>query len=340
MNIHSKLQDTGVTDLKKSSVELSIIIVHYKTKDFTLDCLKSIFANPPTGAYEIIVLDNGSNDGIREDLTNQFPAVRFMETGSNMGFAKANNLGIQNSRGDYILLLNSDTRVEGGLLQELADYMQFHPEIGVLGPRHIEKNRRFVPSCGKFPSLINELVRKIAHYQLKTDDFKLRDYLDQKFADREHVDWVSGSCLMVRRKALKDSGLLDERFFMYFEDIDFCKRVQRAGWKICYYPNQSLIHYGGQSAKHNILKVMYENRKSQLYFSRIYFGRLGCMVVRIVLFFKYSLSLVTSLAGVAASKIKGKSIKESYAKALISKKVIVLTLRRINRNRKIAKLQN
>lgn len=257
-----------------------------------------------------------------------------------MGFAKANNLGIQNSKGDYILLLNSDTRIEGNLLQEMSDYMQFHPEIGVLGPRHVEKNRNFVPSCGKFPNLISELTRKIIHYKLKTDDFKLRDYLDQKFADREHVDWVSGSCLMIRRKVLIDSGLLDERFFMYFEDIDFCRRVQMAGWKICYYPNQTLIHYGGQSAKFNILRVMYENRKSQLYFSRIYFGRTGCFVVKSALFIKYSMTLLAALTSMLRRKTAGQSIKEVYARALISKKVIMLTLRRTNRNRRIAKLQS
>lgn len=339
MNAKSSKSQTQKSLKSNDVVDLTILIVNFKTKNVTLKCIDSIYQNPPNGTFEVILLDNASNDGIGIDVQREFPDVRYLEVGSNSGFARANNLGIHNAKGDFILLLNSDTTVGKNLLQEMIDYAQFHPKIGVLGPRHVGKSGKFEPSCGKFPTLRREFIRKIVHYRLRTNETHLRDYLDRKHANRGKVDWVSGSCMLIRKKALFDSGLLDERFFMYFEDIDLCRRIQQVGWQICYYPNQTVTHIGGESVKRNILRVMYENRKSQLYFSQIYYGGLGCAIVRITLIFKYFSNLVRALIGMAGSSIRGRSTKDFYAKALISKKVIFLALKYTQKKRKISRLR-
>ena len=249
MKFSSAIQTLEKSKNTSSRPELSIIIVNYKTKSLTLNCIRSIYQHLPTASFEIIVLDNGSRDNLESFIMQEFPDIKFLEVGWNVGFARANNLGIQNAHGDFILLLNSDTRLMDDTLQSMLDFMQFHPEIGVLGPRHVDRNHSFVPSCGRFPNFRREIIRKIIHYRLSINDYQLRYFLDQKQSDQSIVDWVSGSCLLVRRKSLMDAGLLDERFFMYFEDIDLCKRIQQKGWRIQYYPEKTILHYGGQSGQ-------------------------------------------------------------------------------------------
>jgi len=310
-------------------IALSIIIVNYKTAELTLDLIQSIYDHAPDVTYEILVMDNGSDEYIEEDLRNRFPAVRFFETGRNVGFAKANNLGIHNSHGSYVLLLNSDTRIFDETLQSMMDYLQIHPNVGVLGPRQIGDDGKYVPSCGNFPTLISEMLRKIIHERLSMDDYRLREGIDDKYANSTNVDWVSGSCLVVRRKALADVGLLDERFFMYFEDIDFCKRIKDKGWQVQYFPDETILHYGGQSAKLNIMKIMVENRKSQLYFSRKHYGVLGAFVVRYFLWCKFVFNFMRWGLVFLGLKTVGKPSRKIYARVLFSKKVIMMSLGRV-----------
>lgn len=309
-------------------VQLSIIVVNFETPEYTLQCIESIYKNRPSSSFEIILIDNGSNDDSLELIRNKTPEVICIETGENLGFARANNLGINNARGRFILLLNSDTKILDNSLDRLLDYLVANPQMGVIAPRQLDATGKLQLSWGHFPTLITEVYRKLLHYRLSINDLKIRDYLEEKFAGSTEVDWVSGSCLMGRREAIEGSGLLDGTFFMYFEDIDFCRRIKDAGWQIHYNSDITIIHYGGVSAKKNLLRVLVEYRRSQIYFTRKYYGLQGVVALKILLFVKYAAYLLNSGLAYLSDLAFRREAKESFAKLLVSKKTIELVFGR------------
>jgi len=323
-----------------SRVLLTIILVNYKTPEYTIPCLRSIYQFRPRFSFEVIVVDNGSNDELENWILKHFPKVRFLESGGNIGFARANNLGIHNSHGEYILLLNNDSKVTPGLIESLFEHIRQHPEAGVVGPRHIDARGFYQPSCGQFPNFFNEIIRKMVHYRLSVDDYRVRDYIDQVNSGRREVDWVSGSCMMVRREVFYQIGLLDERFFMYFEDIDFCRRVREQSWQVHYLSAWDLVHYGGASAKKNLLFALIENRRSQRYFIRKYFGFLNALLMRIVVSLKYGFNLIKWSCVFGFKKILGFNDRKSYTMALLSKKVMFIALSNVNPKPEEPKLQH
>ncbi|MBU9889711.1 MAG: glycosyltransferase family 2 protein [Candidatus Omnitrophica bacterium] len=309
-------------------VDLSIIIVHYKTRELTLQCLRSLEEFRPRATFEVILVDNGSNDGIADVLSSEFPDVRFIETGRNEGFGQANNLGIVNARGRYLLLLNSDTKLIEPLWDRLIQCMEADPRVGCLGPQHVDGSGRHQVSYGKFPNLFTEILRKIVDYQIALDDLNIRAYLRDVCASEKQVDWLSGSCLLLRREALRDAGLFDGSFFMYFEDIDLCRRISRCGWKIVFCPHAKLIHYSGQSVRQNILAGLVAYRQSQINFARKHYGRPGDYMVRGLLFLKFGLIGLKALSEFAAARIFGKDAGLAYVKMLYAKKVYGMIFRR------------
>ena len=148
------------------TIVLSIIIVHYKTRELTLQCLRSIREFSPRVSHEILLIDNGSQDGIGEKVMEEFPEVRLIETGRNDGFSQANNLGMVNARGHYLLLLNSDTKILEPVFDRLVQYMDSRPEVGCIGPQHVGSDGRHQVSYGKFPDLFTEILRKIVDYRI------------------------------------------------------------------------------------------------------------------------------------------------------------------------------
>lgn len=309
--------------------ELSIVIPHYETPELTLACLESLLRWPPRMPYEILLMDNGSHEDFENDVEKRFPGVRFIRNTVNKGFANACNLGISNAPGSYIALLNSDTCLNENVFDPLVACLQADPKIGAVGPRHVDGDGRFQLSCGKFPTLLSELLRKILHYRLSIHDHKIRDYLDNRHSEIREVDWVSGSCVVFRRASLAGAGLLDERFFMYFEDIDLCRRLQLAGWRIHFYPHVSLVHYGGRSAAKNLMRVYVEYRRSQLYFARKYYGSPGMVTIRFLLTMKYGLHALRVLPFFVFRRLRGLSVTESYTLLLLSKKVFLLTFDKV-----------
>jgi GT2 family glycosyltransferase len=305
---------------------LSVIIINFKTPDYTFECVQSIFDNVPAIGFEVIVVDNGSEDGSLEWIREAFPQVLCIQTGANLGFSKANNLGIHNARGEYVLLLNSDTKILDQSLDRLLEYLSSHPQAGVVGPRQVDGEGKLQLSWGSFPTLVSELFRKLIHYRLSINDLKVRDYLEEKYAGPTQVDWVSGSCLLARKKALLEAGFLDERFFMYFEDIDLCRRIQNAGWQIHYNSDWTILHYGGASAKKNILHVLVEYRKSQLYFTRKYYGWKGVTVLKMLLLCKSLIHFIRWGIVFARDKILTGDAERSFANLLLSKKTLELVL--------------
>jgi len=300
---------------------LSIIIVHYKTRELTLQCLRSIREFGPHVSHEILLIDNGSQDGIAEKIVEEFPEVRLIETGRNDGFSQANNLGIVNTQAKYLLLLNSDTKILEPVFDRLVQAMESRSEVGCMGPQHVGGNGRHQVSYGKFPGLFSEVLRKIVDYQIALDDPNIRGYLSEFCSAEQEVDWLSGSCLLLRREALRQAGLLDEAFFMYFEDIDLCKRLRDRGWKVVYCPMSKILHYSGQSVKENILAGLIAYRQSQIYFARKHYGRRGDYLVRILLFLKFGVIAIQSLLEFITKKILKRDAHPAYVKMLLSKKV-------------------
>lgn len=234
-------------------MKLSIIIVSYNTKELLADCINSIERSLQKLEYEIIVVDNNSTDDSVKLLKFQFPKVKLIENDCNAGFTKANNQGLQMSTGDYILLLNSDTLVLDDALSTLVRFLDKHKETAICGPRLLNSDMTLQLPCRRgFPRLINS----ISHFSGLSKVFPksrllgsyLMTYMDGSI-DHE-VDAISGACLLARREVLDTiGGLLDEAFFMHFEDIDLCYRAKKNGYKVYYVHNARVVHLKGQSSK-------------------------------------------------------------------------------------------
>lgn len=265
-------------------VDLSIIIVNFNLKDYLGECLLSIRRFPGTNrAIEIIVVDNNSSDGSREMLQQEFPEVHVFNMGENKGFPAATNEGIRNSQGKYILLLNNDAKLMGNTIDHVILFLDKHPEVGCLGCRHIGPGNRPQLTWGKFPSFLNELNRKTIHFLLKWGGPFYTWHFNRKYSGVFEIDWVSGSCLAIKREVIEQIGLLDENIRIYFEDIDWCYKIRRRGWQVIHHGNIPVFHYGGQSAKKFAGLASYQYRVSQLYFWSKYYPARRVWILRMLI---------------------------------------------------------
>ena len=309
-----------------SSCQLSIIIVCYKNSSLTLECLKSIKSFAPSFAYETICVDNASGDGIEESIVKDFPDVRFIQAGYNSGFSKANNLGIINSRGEHVLLLNNDTKIVEPIFDQLIGFMSAHPKIGALGPRHLDGDSRFQISYGEFPTIMTEIKRQMMDRRILRNDPVINRDLKEFCSKEREVDWLSGSCLLLKREALYQTGLLDEAIFMYLEDTDLCTRIRNKGWRVCYFPQVTIVHYQGGSAKGNVFTGRFEYRRSQIYFTRKYYGKVGEVFMRMFLFLKFLIIGLGRALELCFFKIINKDTQGVYGRMIFSFKVISMVL--------------
>ena len=238
-------------------IDVSIVIVSYNARADLARCLESLHASPPSARHEILVVDNQSSDGSVEAAA-QWPDVRVIQTGANLGFARATNVGIRASSGENLLLLNSDTVVPVGAIDGLLAELQRDPEVAVVGPRLVDAAGRPELSYGRMIGPFNELRQKIR---------VRRPAVVDRLTRRRHApDWVSGACLLVRRTDAETVGLLDERFFMYTEDVDFCAAIRARGRKIAFTPEVEVIHLRGRSAAAAPAATSAAYRRSQIAF--------------------------------------------------------------------------
>ncbi len=254
----------GSQGLAARPVEISIIIVNYNVKDFLLQCLRSVERAMRNICGEIIVIDNHSTDGSIPYLQPLFPSVQFVSVNENLGFARGNNLGIEQARGDYLLFLNPDTLLEERTLEVMLEYMRRNPRVGMSGCRILNPDGTLQLACRRsFPSPWASFCKSFGLQRLFPKSHLFAQY-NQTFRrdDETHfVDAISGSFMFVRREALAQIGGFDPQFFMFGEDLDLCFRVSKAGWKITYTPDTSLIHFKGESTKRSSIdrvKVFYE----------------------------------------------------------------------------------
>lgn len=262
--------------------DLSVIIVNWNTRDLLKKCLKSIIKNISGMSYEIIVVDNNSSDGSCQMVEREFPQVRLIRNKENLGFARANNQAIKRSQGKYILLLNPDTIVLNRALNKMVEFMNAHLQIGALGARLLNPNGTLHPSCRRFPTLAtaffeNTFLDRLFPRNRIIGRYKM-GYWDHD--DIREVDQPMGACLMVRRKTIDQIGLLDEQFYMYYEEVDWCYRIKKAGWKIYFIPQAQIIHYAGQSvAVADIGGILVEYRRSMYKFYSKHFKNKVILVI-------------------------------------------------------------
>lgn len=248
--------------------DVSIVIVTFNARDDALACLASLHAAPPQRAWDLIVVDNCSSDGTPEAVAARWPAVRLERLPENIGFAAANNIGIRATRGAYVLLLNSDTLVGPGQLEALCAALDEEPSAAAAGPRLLDGAGQQELSFGPMISPVGEPRQKLRAKLLAGGPRPLRSRVEADMQRRQFVDWVSGACLLVRRAAAEQVGLLDERYFMYCEDVDFCASLRAAGHSILYEPGVAVTHLRGRSRATAETVTNRRYRDSQLAFYR------------------------------------------------------------------------
>lgn len=228
-------------------IQLSIVIVSWNTRELLEQCLASIYAHPPSAAFETIVVDNCSRDGSADAVRRGCPQARLIENAVNVGFARANNQAIEVCQGELVLLLNPDTRVLPGALDAMIRFMDEHPKAGAAGSRVLNPDGTLQTSCYPAPTLGRELWRL-----LHLDRLRAYGVYDMAGWDARHsreVDAVLGASLLARRSVLDQVGALDSAYFFTGEEIDLCHRIRSAGWSIHWVPQAEIIHYGGQSSR-------------------------------------------------------------------------------------------
>jgi N-acetylglucosaminyl-diphospho-decaprenol L-rhamnosyltransferase len=277
-------------------VDLTVIVVSWNVRDLLRGCLRSLTPALASleGGSEIVVVDNASGDGSAEMVAAEFPAVLLSRNAQNRGFTAANNQGLTLSRGRILLLLNPDTEVVGDALATMAEYMAAHPRVGALGPQLRYPDGSLQSSRRRFPTLATALVESTVLQEWWGDNRILRRYYMADTPDDavQPVDWVVGACLMVRREAFEQVGGLDEGFFMYSEDMDWCHRIKVAGWEVIYLPTATVVHYEGKSSEQMVPARHIYFQSSKVRYFRKHHGRAQGELLRAFLLATYLYQIV------------------------------------------------
>jgi len=255
-------------------VDLSVIIVNWNTRDDLARCLASL--RPAAGhlALETVVVDNGSTDGSQRLVRREFPEVRLMPLGRNVGFAAGNNHALPRTTGRYRLLLNPDCIVHEGALEELVAYADAHRECGLLGPRLLNGDGSLQPSCRAFPTIGALLFRNTFLDRWWPHNPFGRGYLMDGWShDRpRQVDWLSGACVLARAEVIEQVGGLDDRYYMYVEDMDWCRSVHQAGWQVVYLPTAVVTHLIGRASDQRPAAMIRQHHVSMVRYVAKHYG--------------------------------------------------------------------
>lgn len=261
------------------SPSVNIIIVNFNTRDLLHECLVRLFD------FYIVVVDNASSDGSVEMLREKFPSVKLIANRKNRGFGAACNQGIAATDSEFVLILNPDTQLEPSALHALLEVMQANPNVGLCAPRIVNPDGSLQFSCRRFPAL----------HRLALDELGLsKQFPNSRFfgayrmtwwnhADLREVEQPMGAALLLRKKALDDVGYFDERFFMYFEEVDLCFRLHQKGWKILFVPHAQVVHHGGQSAKQHLVEMTLARYRSMCAFYRKHYPRWHLVFLKFII---------------------------------------------------------
>jgi GT2 family glycosyltransferase len=273
---------------------LSIVIVNWNVKDLLRRCLNSVLEglrsdNGQQLSCQIVVVDNASDDGSVGMLREEFPHVHLIANKENLGFTRGNNQGIAFSNGRYVLLLNPDTEILGDALGEMVVHMEAHHRVGALGPQLLDPDGQVQSSRRRFPNLGTAYVESTFLQQWFPESDILKRYyvLDGSDDETQSVDWVVGACLLMRRETLEEVGLLDERFFMYSEELDWCYRAKELGWEVVYLPTAQVIHYVGKSSEQVLPLRHIQFQRSKVLFFKKHHGYWSGETLRLFLLATY-----------------------------------------------------
>ncbi|MEI7556870.1 glycosyltransferase family 2 protein [Candidatus Chlorohelix sp.] len=289
-----------------ATVDLSIIIVNWNTRDLLLQTIESVYSNPPGGfSYEIIVVDNGSVDGSIEALKQRFPKVRLIANRGNRGFGAANNQGLGLAYGRYSLMLNSDTIVLPECLQQVTEFMEFHPKVALIGVRLLNADGSFQGSYTGYLNLWREFLiltglgRKLYHPLFPNSR-------EQESYQIKPVAAVQGAFMLFNTAILKEIGGFDEQFFMYGEENDLSFRLRKAGKEVYYLGNISIIHLGSQSSDKRWRKLNWQLQNSKQLLFKKHYGSIYAMLFKLMVIF-------AALSKMATYRIKKMSSPNSVA---------------------------
>ena len=246
--------------------DLAIIIVSYNTCKLLDACVGSLSQPSPKVPTDIVVVDNGSHDGSVETIRRHWPQVKVLEVGRNIGYAAANNLGIRESNSEFILLLNSDTLASGVAIDVLVNQLRERPGVGAIGPRLVNRSGQPELSFGNMIGPFNELIQRAKRIALAHDIPVISRRIREALITPGYHDWVSGACLLFRRGDAETVGGLDERFFLYGEDVDFCAALRRIGKRVFFSPDVEVLHHIGQSGVRMSEQTQLAYRRSQVAF--------------------------------------------------------------------------
>jgi hypothetical protein len=260
-------------------MKLSVIILCWNDRKVIEACLESIYSTTHSNEFEVIVSDNGSTDGSVEFIRGSYPQVHVIENGRNLRFAKANNVGIRASRGEYVLILNPDTIVHDGTLDRMIGFADEHPEVGAFGCRVLNADGSYQVSAQPFASFKGEWIAALYLRWLGRVNlwFTSDVYPGWRGTTQRQVDWVVGCFILVRGDVLKSIGGFDEQFFYYYEDVDLCRRIWQAGYPIVYVSDATITHLGGQSTQKRFapLAFVLDGQVTRYLYYYKYYGRSG-----------------------------------------------------------------
>lgn len=269
------------------SVDLSIIIVNWNVRDYLRDCLRSIDANRGDLVLEVIVVDSASSDGSVEMVAAEFPWVRLMIREDNVGFPRGNNLGLAASHGRAILLLNPDTVILGDAISVMFSYLMTHADVGALGPQLLNPDGSVQSSRRRFPSLLTAFFESTWLDRLAPNLLRHYYALDLPDGEPAEVDWLTGACIMAPRAVYERIGGLDEAYYMYSEELDWCRRIKEAGWRVLYFPEARTVHHYGKSSEQAVTARHINFNRAKLRYFRKYHGPAAAAILRLFLLIVY-----------------------------------------------------
>jgi len=246
-------------------MKLSIIIVSWKVKDFLYKCLFSIKEHIPASiSFEVILVDNNSADGTVEMVKTEFPWVRLIASKENLGFARGNNLAFEQATGEYFFLLNPDTQLKEFAIERLLSFMDKNVDIAAVGPKLLNTDGSLQPSCKAFPKVSTLIFQALFLDKIfpKSKTFGSYEMSWWDHSDTREVDQPMGAALLVRKKVVDTIGPMDENFYMFFDEVDWCYRMKKLGYKIFFLDNAEIVHHGGRSIKSAELRMSYHWHKS------------------------------------------------------------------------------
>ena len=295
--LHCGMRDSSRA---RDLVDLSVIIVSWNVRDLLDKCLHSLQRArrriPPHGqsefSMEVIVVDSASDDGSVELVRERHPQAVLLPQSENIGFTRGNNIGLRQARGEYLLLLNPDTEVRPGALGSMIDYMNGHPQVGMLGPHTLNSDGSHQSTRRRFPTLWTGIFESTWLAAWAPADVERRyRMLDTQDDDIVEADWVQGSALMLRRAVYDAIGGLDEGFIMYSEELDYCRRAKSAGWRIFYHGGAIITHHGGRSSEQAAAATQIRFHSSKLRYFRKHHGYSQYLFLRAILLLQFSWQL-------------------------------------------------